>query len=402
MIKTVIGKLIKEEKGQILTMVLLLLIIGSLLIAPTLANASTTLIAGRMYNERSQQLYAADAGVEDALHKLSKQWDNPNMPKSDTDPPWTYSLADLNNKKLSVSITKTATGQQTPFHIVSTASGGSSSTTVDTYALATPIFLKVEAIAKGTGTINNNNGDIVGDAYAASDPGGITPPFVWKGPYQGAWPTATQLMDYYYPKAAPPNPQTPGSVVNTIDVKNNKNIGPLYVNGDLSITNSGGDTTANLTGTVYVTGQLTIDPPHNKPFTLNMNGNTIFVASNVHTSSLGTNNRAVYIGPDCTVSGSGAIIAVGDVYFEPHTGNDPNSFLFVLSIDYAVVFKPANDFYGSVAGAANVSIQIQPNSTLILKPVPPGGIDFPTIDPTTGAPICDLIWSAAYWKSIRQ
>lgn len=57
----------KGEKGQVLAGILILLALGTLLIAPALNYASTNLYAGRMAEENMRGGLAADAGVENAL-----------------------------------------------------------------------------------------------------------------------------------------------------------------------------------------------------------------------------------------------------------------------------------------------------------------------------------------------
>lgn len=59
-----------SEKGQALPLALLALAIGSLVIAPFLAHASSSLIGSRIYGQVMSELYSADAGVEYALWKL--------------------------------------------------------------------------------------------------------------------------------------------------------------------------------------------------------------------------------------------------------------------------------------------------------------------------------------------
>ncbi len=60
----------RGEKGQVLPAVLALLVLGGLAIVPSLNYAATSLNAGRIIGERVRGIYAADAGVEDALWSL--------------------------------------------------------------------------------------------------------------------------------------------------------------------------------------------------------------------------------------------------------------------------------------------------------------------------------------------
>jgi len=58
------------EKGQVLPAVLALLVLGGLAIVPSLNYAATSLNAGRIIGEGVRGVYAAEAGVEDALWSL--------------------------------------------------------------------------------------------------------------------------------------------------------------------------------------------------------------------------------------------------------------------------------------------------------------------------------------------
>ena len=68
--KDLIKKLIRNEKGQALVIVLGLLVIGGLTIFPLLAYMSTGLNAGQIHKEEMVVYYAADAGVELAIWNL--------------------------------------------------------------------------------------------------------------------------------------------------------------------------------------------------------------------------------------------------------------------------------------------------------------------------------------------
>jgi len=70
--KRFFNKIVRGEKGQALPIVLVLLVVGGLLIAPCLAYASTSLRTGHAYEQKLNEIYAADAGAEYALWQ-SKQ-----------------------------------------------------------------------------------------------------------------------------------------------------------------------------------------------------------------------------------------------------------------------------------------------------------------------------------------
>ncbi len=63
-------QIISGEEGQALPIVLALLVLGGLTIVPTLRHATTNLNSSRLIQQDLKAVYAADAGVEDALWSL--------------------------------------------------------------------------------------------------------------------------------------------------------------------------------------------------------------------------------------------------------------------------------------------------------------------------------------------
>jgi hypothetical protein len=59
-----------NETGDALILVLILMVLGSLVILPSLANIGTVLTTGARYEEKTDALYAADAGIEDAISQI--------------------------------------------------------------------------------------------------------------------------------------------------------------------------------------------------------------------------------------------------------------------------------------------------------------------------------------------
>jgi hypothetical protein len=68
--KNIAKRLIRDEKGQTLALALILLAVGGLIAASLLGYMGTGLFAGQVYERKMAELYAADAGVEDALHNI--------------------------------------------------------------------------------------------------------------------------------------------------------------------------------------------------------------------------------------------------------------------------------------------------------------------------------------------
>ena len=102
MMKTAFNKLMRNEKGQALPIVLVLLLIGGLFTAPLLGYMGTGLIAGQVHEDRMEELYAADAGVEDAIYKIIS--DNASLQSLDEGDSYSYTLTDSVNGISSVNI----------------------------------------------------------------------------------------------------------------------------------------------------------------------------------------------------------------------------------------------------------------------------------------------------------
>jgi len=190
------------------------------------------------------------------------------------------------------------------------------------------------------------------------------------------WPTYEQLSTYYWEDVE-------GYLYpySSIDIKDSKTIGPCYTEGSLAVDNTGDPDTLVLDDTVYVhDGSLYFEQPGNDNYyTIDLNGNTIFVEGDVTFAS-------DHIG----ISGSGCIIATGNINFQPSISSGGDEFVLVLSISGEVEFHPSGDFTGCVAG--NVDVQLQPGNTINWISPAGKGLDFPmgeSDDPNELPPIAD-------------
>lgn len=94
----------KRESGQALILVLVLLLIGGLTLPPLLALANTGLKSSQVYEQKTDELYTADAGVEDAIWKIIK--DDPSLYGLEyDDPPYPYTQ-EINGLLVNVEVTK--------------------------------------------------------------------------------------------------------------------------------------------------------------------------------------------------------------------------------------------------------------------------------------------------------
>ena len=112
--KRIANKLIRDEQGQAMILVILLLLVGALIITPLLGFMGTGLMAGQTNETKMAEFYAADAGVENALWKLE------NDPPSLADYPYSMPMPNVNSE--SVTVTIDDIGGST-YKITSTAGG---------------------------------------------------------------------------------------------------------------------------------------------------------------------------------------------------------------------------------------------------------------------------------------
>lgn len=77
--KGILRKILNGERGQVLPIVLALLAFGGLTIASSLSYVSTGLNSGRIVDERIKGVYAAEAGIEDALWAIRMGYTPPQQ-----------------------------------------------------------------------------------------------------------------------------------------------------------------------------------------------------------------------------------------------------------------------------------------------------------------------------------
>jgi len=364
-------RILKNEAGQALAMSLIMLVLGGLLVVPTLSFMTTNLTANRQIDRKNLELYAADAGVEEVLWNVQYNQDGFPLPedgKSLPDPPMEFTL---NERTVVAEISKEA---DQPYKITSTATGADGHSTmvkcyIDTEADLSWLF--EHAITSG-GSVTTTSSDIIygGILYKDTFDGNAD---VRSGEVrQGTvnLPTEAMLSAFYW--ADVDGHLYSGS---SITVSGSQAIptliGPLYTNGDLSITGSG---YGKLSGTVYVKGKFSVDDK----CTIDLNGHTIYAT--YYTAPCPDNhnkeNCAVYFKPGCTVYGPGCIIGVGNVNFQPNLGmgamllgaddvdgcnpDSPNRFL--LSRFKAIATGKLTSFQVKCSGEGNIKVALYADS----------------------------------------
>jgi hypothetical protein len=73
--------LMRDEKGQVLIWVIALMMLAALIIPPFVASAYSGLHTSSVQQEKMQEFYAADTGIEDALMWIQSDWNNVTIAK---------------------------------------------------------------------------------------------------------------------------------------------------------------------------------------------------------------------------------------------------------------------------------------------------------------------------------
>ncbi|UCG55269.1 MAG: hypothetical protein JSV32_03385 [Dehalococcoidia bacterium] len=343
-----------REKGQVLILALALLGLGGVLIAPMMSYVGTGLIAGAEAEDKIEELYAADAGVQDAIWKINNSelvpgfpncWDCPQNPPTQIKyMEYDIGLAEGTNDLPTHVYLEYINGDNLGTYLVRSDAG-------DTriISIITSIWLDYSGITNNVITTPNE--------YTTQGPTILEPGEGEEhGPvenYGGPWPGAEDLIGFYLqPKYVDIN--NPYSDDELLLTGADTNFGPEYIDSDFYIhSNANQNETLILDGNLYITGQATLGGP--KDFTLDLNGNTIFVESNV--TGGGASGTALWIAGNVSLTGSGCIIAIGDINFEPQMVSAPDDYILILSVDGQTWMHPNGDFYGTLAGNSEVFIQ---------------------------------------------
>jgi len=348
----------KDEAGFALAVTLTLLMVAAIMLLPLLFLMTTGLTSADIREESMQRFYAADAGIEDGAYRILHYYvDVPTNVGEES----SYALGqELNNCTVDVTIYK---AEEVTYRITSTSTDNVSnrSTTIESYvsisladfsglfdnAITSPSNVTIQPNSTVVGNVQYEGAlDNKGDIYGEEIIGGI-----------GNWPTADQLSDYYRCQVDVLDPFPD----DTVDLNGyGSSLGPLYRDGSLTIKNTAAvPWGVELGGTVYVTGDLVVLPD----CMIVLSGETIYAEG------------SIVLQPGCAISGSGCIIAVGNLDFQPSISFGEDDFAFLLSIAGNVTLRPADSFYGCVAG--NVDVDVQPNCSLEYRSPSGQEIDFP-------------------------
>ena len=339
-------KLLKNrQSGQALVLALILLALGSLIIVPILNLAGTSLNYHSVVQRNTLETYAADAGVEYALCELGN---DPEGYKTEV----LQESFTVNDR--TVDVTAEYMGDDI-YKITSIATTDSnSSTIIESYIHISmyPDFFNNAITSKNDVTIRPG-GEVYGDVQYGGelDNKGTIYGDAMQEPVDD-WPTVEELSELYWEDNV-----ISGSTIDISSgtVENPYLIGPGHTNGDLTIKGTG---VAALNGTLYVQGSLKVMPGS----ALMLNLETIYAEVDITMQ------------PGTDLYGPGCVIAAGDIQFQPDLMTGEEAYILLLSIEGTIQFQPNNDFYGSVAG--NIEVTLQPGTGLYWVE-PDDGLDYP-------------------------
>ena len=365
----------RGKKGQVLLLALIIMFVGAVILTGLFQYLGTSLLLATRGEENAVSYYAADSGIEDTILWLQhKPWETPDKSLAG----WkacnpllsqpcgnTY---EINGRNVSVSVGEAF--DSNTFLITSNATNDNGvRTTIESY-----LNIEYYELAMfGYGALTSNTsvtiqpGCVVDGNVSVpdADPSLVDNKGTLNGsivPLPGEWPTAEQVREMFLPLVDESNHFLPGSI---IDVKDTPTIWSLYGDGDLTILSSEEDLSTTLNGTVYVTGNLDIGKA-NKDFTLNLNGQAIIVEGEL------------VMGGGTIITGSGFIIAIGDIKFLPQTATSEDDYVFLLSVAGKIDLQPKGDFQGSVLGVLDVGTQ--PKYRIEWTDPNAAGLEFPVID----------------------
>ena len=97
-------RFVSQETGQALVLVLIFVLMGSLTLLPVLAHISTALKSGVIYENKTNELYAADAGIEDSMWRIKYDFMGPSYDPYDFSTVWSYQTDPVNGLTADVTI----------------------------------------------------------------------------------------------------------------------------------------------------------------------------------------------------------------------------------------------------------------------------------------------------------
>jgi hypothetical protein len=346
----------RSQKGAVLPLTIVIMVVGAISVTALFGYLGASLLLVGKNQEKVDAYYSADSGIEYAIAELVDSVAEITAYGSKEFEPF-----ELNGRTVQVTIADEGSGTYT---ITSTAIGEDGESTIVACALVHDyeFFFDGAINSRADVTIQPGSSVTGNVTYVGTLTGGDqVDGNVTQVDEIEPWPTDEILADFYQDDV----PSTSfGS--NIIDAAYVNPIGPLYREGQLSIYSTITAANTTLGGTVYVTDQLDIGQVK-KEFTLDLGGQTIYC------DYRGTGD-AIRIGGEVTLTGSGCIIAIGDIQFQPQLTSNPDDYIMVLSVEGTIDLQPNGDFYGCLVG--NVEVNLQPGMSVYNDGETPDNLNF--------------------------
>ncbi|MBM4445355.1 MAG: polymer-forming cytoskeletal protein [Chloroflexi bacterium] len=425
-----------KESGFAFTAVLTFLILGAIVIGPLLGFMITGLRAQQSHEQRTTELYSADAGVEYAVWQLQ----NGGLLADDGTANFTGTRDldpfEVNGDNVTVSV-ENENDEGVFFKVVSDARDLATGSMTRVRARVTPTYgyqgnffangitglddvdmygeCNGDVQCEGTLTIYpgqiirgdvmcgrlyskgiiygdvhcrelDNRGTIYGNVEYTTlqsmgtvigTPTAAPPPDFTD--LEESWPREEYLTSFYLDQV--PSSNFPSTIVNTCG-----SIGPLYMGytnrgaaRDLTIDTKTQACEVRLNDTIFVTGDFEVTPRT----LVNLNGQTIYCLGDVD------------FAPGSRVKGSGLIIAVGTVFFHPNivAGDDASAILRYNGSVWSKQTSPASADLKDVWGASATSVfAVGQGGTILVTSN--GGAAWTAMTSNTGNNLSG-IWGAA-------
>lgn len=343
-----------SEEGMVLVFVTIVLALAALVIPPLLGFIGGAGRSAQIREDRMLQVYAADMGVEDAYFRIASA--DAELPQEPGDDPMVLAIEDVNGSDVAIEIYKEPEHPlygNVLYRVISTATNYNGvGATIESYVATWDYHSLLEYGLTSPGDVEiGSNAEITGNIALNGEldnKGTIDGEVTYGVP---GWPSTEVLSEWYSSQVS----GSCGSSPLLVSGNETLEIGPCRTNGNLVIK---GDGDVKLGGTVYVAGDLSFDATPDLRVILN--GETIYAEGSIN------------MGSGVRLSGPGAIIAAGDVYFSPNMVG--NGFIFVMSVEGELTAQPHGHFYGSLAGAS--IIDLQPGTELEWTE-PPSDLNFP-------------------------
>jgi len=359
-------RLIRDEKGAALALALILLLIGGLISAALLGHMGSGILAGEVYERRTAELYAADAGVEDAIWKI-QHGKVAACAAQPIEPPYDINV---NGKNVTVYIEyDVGTGMYkiTSIAITDGDGGGGiaaidSNTAVESYVEAQTFDLLGGAIVSSGDVTFHKGCAVTGDIYYVGEI--IGKDYKHTDGYEIKVPLSvfpTQEQNEAFAQQFEEEALVGGTYDENngnMDISESQDLGPIYIPGNLEISK---EVTINLEGVVYVKGYIRCEK------TLTITGTGSLVAEgDIYLSKLA----------DYTVTGDSIIMSLnGDITLKK---SDPAGELSIEAFIYApngiISFDKDMTVIGSAIGAG-IEIDKDGSFTYVSKassvPFPP-------------------------------